>query len=118
MKAMDPSIIGEPVDAGIQGTSANLSSALLAITPQTSIWSCPITLTQKEPDSRISFQEPESLPGRKATNGGSSDTEVNDPIAIPIGFPLLTAVTAVTPVGKCPRTLRNTSDSMPVIATP
>ena len=77
-----------------------------------------MTLTQNDPDSRISFQEPESFPGKNATKGGSSETDVNDPIAIPIGLSLLTAVTAVTPVGKCPKTFRNTPESISATATP
>ncbi len=77
-----------------------------------------MTFTQNDPASRISFQEPDSLPGRKATKGGSSDTEVKEPIAIPIGLPSLTAVTAVTPVGKCPKTLLNSPGSISVTTTP
>ena len=44
--------------------------------------------------------------GRKPTIGGSSDTEVNEPIVKPIGSSSCKPDTIVTPVGKCPSTLR------------
>src|SRR5688572_9562533 len=50
--------------------------------------------------------------GRNPTIGGSSDTEVNEPIVNPAGRSPLMPVTIVTPVGKCPRTVRNCFGSM------
>src|SRR6185436_20570262 len=44
--------------------------------------------------------------GRNPTSGGSSDTEVNEPIVKPTGSPSTIAVTTVTPVGKWPSTRR------------
>ena len=42
----------------------------------------------------------EDLVGRKATSGGSSDTEVKEPITMPTGSPAgSVAVTTTTPVG-------------------
>ena len=38
----------------------------------------------------------------KATSGGSSDTDVNDPTVSPAGAPSWTAVTTATPVGTWP----------------
>src|SRR5690606_8108743 len=45
--------------------------------------------------------------GRKPTSGGSSDTDVNDPTVKPVGVPSALPDTIVTPVGKCPSTVRN-----------
>ena len=46
--------------------------------------------------------------GRNPTSGGSSDTDVNDPMVNPTGVPSAEqAVTTVTPVGKWPSTWRN-----------
>ena len=44
--------------------------------------------------------------GKKPTSGGSSETDVNDPIVKPTGSPSTIAVTTVTPVEKCPSTRR------------
>lgn len=44
--------------------------------------------------------------------GGSSDTEVNDPIVKPTGSPSCSPDTIVTPVGKCPSTVRKSWGSM------
>jgi hypothetical protein len=54
---------------------------------------------QKRPAARIFGQLLDVLSGKKATSGGSSDTEVNDPTTIPTGASPLIAVTAQTPVG-------------------
>ena len=42
----------------------------------------------------------DALPGRKPTRGGSSETDVNDPMVRPTGRWPSCAVTTVTPVGK------------------
>ena len=44
--------------------------------------------------------------GKKPTNGGSSDTDVNEPMVNPTGSSSTIAVTTVTPVGKWPSTRR------------
>ena len=67
----------------------------------------------ERPAARIFGKLVEPRSGRNATRGGSSDTEVNDPTAIPTG-PLSScvAVTTTTPVGKCPRTWRKRPGSI------
>jgi 5-formyltetrahydrofolate cyclo-ligase len=70
------------------------------------------TLTQKLPASFISAQVSESVWGRKPTSGGSSDTDVNEPIVKPCGrSPSAMPVITVTPVGKCPSTVRKCLES-------
>ena len=49
--------------------------------------------------------------GRNPTSGGSSETDVNEPIVNPAGTSPAQPVTIVTPVGKCPSTLRNWAES-------
>jgi hypothetical protein len=41
--------------------------------------------TQNEPDEAIRGQLRDDVPGKKPTNGGSSDTDTNEPIVIPTG---------------------------------
>ncbi len=68
-------------------------------------------LTQKLPLRSMAGQLLDDLPGQNMTRGGSSETEPNDPMARPTGTPPSMAVTTVTPVGKCPRTRRNSVES-------
>src|SRR6056297_550733 len=50
--------------------------------------------------------------GRNPTIGGSSDTEVNEPMVNPCGVPFESIpATTVTPVGKCPMTVRKCLES-------
>ena len=61
----------------------------------------------------MAFQECDDVPGRKPTSGGSRDTETNDPMVMPKGFPsALQPVTTTTDVGAWPRTARKTEGSM------
>ncbi|GAA1088403.1 hypothetical protein GCM10009579_05940 [Streptomyces javensis] len=47
------------------------------------------------------------FPGRNATSGGVSETEVNDATVMPTGLPCASRdVMAVMPLGKWPRTVR------------
>ncbi len=62
--------------------------------------------TQNEPDASILGHDDELFPAKKATSGGSSDTDANDPTARPTGTPSEAAVITVTPVGKWPSTWR------------
>ena len=56
----------------------------------------------------------EVFPGRNATSGGSSETEVKDETVMPTGLPAASSeVIAVIPLGKCPRTERNLTESKP-----
>lgn len=88
-------------------TPANLS------VPEWAIWVlsrwCPSasTLTQKLPTLRILGQLVEVRAGLKSTNGGSSESEVNDWQVSPCGPSGPSAATTTMPVQKCPRTLRN-----------
>src|ERR1700759_5622585 len=85
--ARTPSRIGEPDPAGCHDSSANLSPPLTAKVRQTDSWSDPRMLTQKCPESRNRGQLLELLSGMNATSGGSRETELNDPIALPAGLP-------------------------------
>ena len=57
-------------------------------------------------DPAWSGQLDEVFWGQNSTSGGSSETDENEPMAMPTGWPSLVPVMIVTPVGKCPRTLR------------
>jgi hypothetical protein len=56
------------------------------------------------PDASTLGHDDECLPTQNSTWGGSSDSDVNDPMAMPIGLPSCMDVTTVTPVGKWPST--------------
>src|SRR5690349_16102558 len=65
-------------------------------------------LTQNFPARSILGQLVELLSGKKATSGGWSDTDVNEPTTKPARDPSrCVAVTTQTPVGYCPSTWRN-----------
>src|SRR3954451_14031612 len=104
--AITPETIGEPFGDGSQATSSNRSSSTSrAKDQQRSPWSAPSTFTQNRPVGAIFCQLIDSAVGRKPTAGGSSDTDVKDPIVMPKGCPSSARpVTIVTPVGKCPST--------------
>ena len=109
--AMPPSRIGAPDDAGRQPTPANLSMPLRANWAQSS--SCPALrmFTQNAPAARIFGELVNDLSGRKATSGGSRDTDVNELTTMPTGPDGPIAVITATPVAKCPRTCRNRLES-------
>src|SRR3954471_16985327 len=93
--------MGVPESAGLQLTSTNFSGALEANARQMCSWSAPRTLAQKNPASRIFGKVVDFLSGRNATRGGSRETEVNDPTAMPTGAPSGPMdVIPATPVGK------------------
>jgi hypothetical protein len=70
-------------------------------------------LTQKRFAARIFGQLVELRSGKKATRGGSSETDVKDPTAIPAGVASSgAAVMTHTPVGYCPKTWRNHFESV------
>ncbi|MDT7641522.1 MAG: hypothetical protein QOC83_5810 [Pseudonocardiales bacterium] len=71
--------------AGDQATPANLSPPRVAKARQTSSCSSASTLTQKLLAVRIFGKLVDERSGRNATSGGSSDTEVNVPTAMPAG---------------------------------
>ena len=79
---------------------------LLANRQHRSPWLMPSTLTQKVPAEAIRNQRSDVVIGKNPTSGGSSDTEVNEPMVNPTGSPSTIAVTTVTPVGKWPSTRR------------
>src|SRR4051794_37467014 len=101
-------MIGEPVTVSAQSRPSNLSSRLEANRRQIASWPSPRTLTQKRPAPWIFGQLVDALSGKKATSGGSSETEVNEPTASPARSPSgVLAVITQTPVGYWPRTSRN-----------
>jgi hypothetical protein len=53
--------------------------------------------------------------GKNPIRGGSSETEVNELHAIPVGLPSTVPVTTTTPEGQCPSTSRKASGSMVVV---
>ncbi len=94
-----------------QPISANLSGALLAKTRQMSSWGSLRMLTQNLPASRILGHDVDVAPAQNSTWGGSSESEANEPTAMPTGAPSTTAVITVTPVGKWPSTCRYLAES-------
>ena len=85
--------------------SKGFSTLLFANCQHSSPCTEPSTLTQNEPVSAMSCQRVELTIGRNPTSGGSSETDVNEPIVKPTGVPsALVAVMMVTPVGKWPST--------------
>src|SRR6476660_7039530 len=111
--ATTPSSTGDPVPAEVQGTDVYLSPPRVANARQTCSWSPASTLMQNDPVSRIFGKLVDDRSGRNATSGGSRDTEVNDPTAMPTGpAASCSAVTTTTPVGKCPRTWRKRPGSI------
>src|SRR5579863_4532322 len=66
----------------------------------------------KRPLSRIDGHVVELFAGQNSTSGGSSETEVTEFADIATGPSGPLAVTTVTPVGRCPRTLRKRSASI------
>src|SRR3954469_11915725 len=82
IQASAPSRIGDPELAGRQESSANLSPPFIANARHTDSCSAPRMLTQNDPESRNFGQLDEPLSGMKATSGGLSDTELNEPTAM------------------------------------
>ena len=77
-----------------------MSSAFEENARQTASWSSARMFTQNAPESRNFGQLDDDLSGMNATSGGSSDTDVNDPTAMPAYPPSgSAAVTTQTPVG-------------------
>src|SRR3954471_11393743 len=98
--ASTPSRIGEPDAAARHDSSANLSPPFIAKARHTDSCSAPRMLTQNAPESRNFGQLEDDRSGMNATSGGSSDTDENDPTAIPAGRPSPSMpVTTATPVG-------------------
>ena len=94
--------------------SKGSSMLLLANRQQRSPWSTPSTLTQKLPADAMRSHRSDVVIGKNPTSGGSSDTEVNEPMVNPTGSSSTIAVTTVTPVGKCPSTRRYFSGSIDI----
>src|SRR5687768_11926777 len=106
-------MIGQPVGEWVHVTSSKRPSPtpLLAKRQQSAACSSRRTLTQNFPAGAIACHVSLLTIGRKPTSGGSSETDVNDPIVKPDGMSPAMPVTIVTPVGKCPSTLRNWAES-------
>jgi hypothetical protein len=95
---------GEDRGAGVGGgLPLGLAEAIVvgaANRRATGSWSAPRMLTAKDPAARIAGHEREASAGRNPTSGGSSETDVNDPMDRPTGPAGVSALTTVTPVGK------------------
>ena len=112
--ATTPSMIGEPEPASRLSMPANRSNAGAANRRQRCSWSALRMLTQNEVAFSICCHVLDSRFGKKAINGGSSDTELKEPTAIPTAAPVSSlAVTTETPVGYWPSTRRNRCGSVP-----
>src|SRR5438045_9169376 len=108
IQASAPSRIGDPELAGRHASSANLSPPFIANARHTDSCSAPRMLTQNEPESRNFGQLVELRSGMNATSGGSSETDVKDPAALPAGCPSGShPVTTATPAAKGPSPCRN-----------
>src|SRR5689334_2171575 len=112
-----PSRTGAPDGAGDHRTPANLSAPLIPNTRDSSRCPSASTLTQKLPPRAIRCQLVDRRPGQNRTSGGSRDSAANAWQANPTGSPLSTPVTTVTPVQKCPSTLRKRSGRTDVTAS-
>jgi hypothetical protein len=112
IQATTPSRIGDPEPAGRHASPANLSAPFVANARHTGSWLAESTFTQKEPEARILGKLEDPLSGKKASSGGTSDTDVNEPTAIPAGRPCGSIpVTTTTPVGNRPSTCLNRAES-------
>src|ERR1700730_17544866 len=100
-------MIGDPRFDIRYGRPSNLFSPLEAKRRHTCSWSAASMLTQNRPTERILGQLLEVRSGKNATSGGFSETDVNEPTAIPASNSSAAAVTTHTPVGYCPSTSRN-----------
>src|ERR1700750_2644251 len=83
IQASVPSRTGAPDGDGRQGTPANLSAPGVAEGRQRAPGLAVSTLTQTAPAAAMRGQLTEVFAGRMAISGGSSDTDVKEPIAIP-----------------------------------
>src|ERR1700728_1819910 len=83
IQATQPCRIGEPEPAERNFCPEHLSPPLAAKRLHTDSWSAPRMLTQKEPARSTFGQLVDDLSGKKATIGGSSDTDANEPMTIP-----------------------------------
>jgi len=98
--------MGEPPAEGRHPMRLNRSAPLVANTRQTSSWCSLRMLTVNLPAASILGQVDESFDAQNSTSGGSSDTDEKEFADTPMGsFPSM-AVMMVTPVAKCPRTVR------------
>src|SRR5215212_9765830 len=93
IQASTPSSLGEPEDAGVQPSPANLSSALDENARQTASWSSARMFTQNAPAERMAGHDVDDLPAQNPTSGGSREIEKKEPTANPPGRP--SAPTAV-----------------------
>ena len=99
------SMIGEPRADRWYPRPSNLSATFEAKRRQTGSCSEPRMLTQKRPADWIFGQLDEPRSGKNATSGGSRETDVNEPTAMPAGRWFGgDAVTTHTPVGYCAST--------------
>ena len=106
IQATAPSRIGEPPGPRVHSSSANFSPPETAKRRASSACASERTLTQKRPVARIAGQLVEVSAGLTAISGGSSETDMKEPIASPAGPSSPWPVTTLTPVGRCPMTLR------------
>src|SRR4051812_29721617 len=90
--------IGDPVAPRCHPRPGNLSAPLVAKTRQTSSCSMPRTFTQNAPEGWMRGHDVDDLAGANATNGGSSDTEKNEPQVSPTGSSPSMPVTIVMPL--------------------
>jgi hypothetical protein len=72
----------------------------------TSSWSAARMFTQNAPVASMRGQLVDPLPGRNPTSGGSSDTDVKDPMATPTGPSSPDPLMITTPVGYVPSVFR------------
>src|SRR5581483_7173608 len=104
---------GDPVFPRFQPTPSKRSPALAPKRRQVSSWWPPRMFTAKWPLSRIAGQVVDVCAMQTRTSGGSRETDVNELAAMPAGPFGPCPVTIVTPVAKCPRTVRKRALSMP-----
>src|SRR6266567_5062766 len=103
--------MGEPPAEGRQPMRLNRSAPFVANTRQMSSWCSLRMLTVNFPVASIFGHVVESFEAQNSTRGGSIETDVNALAETPMGSLSLSAVMIVTPVAKCPRTVRKDGSS-------
>src|SRR5215475_12506101 len=103
--------IGDPAAEGRQPMRLNRSAPFVANTRQTSSWCSLRMFTVNLPAASILGHVVDTFEAQNSTSGGSSDTEVNEFAETPMGSLPSIAVMMVTPVAKCPSTVRKDGSS-------
>src|SRR5688572_5138742 len=98
--------MGQPFELGRHPIRLNRSAPFVANTRHTSSWCSLRMFTVKFLAASIFGHVLDALAAQNSTSGGSSETDENELADTPTGESPSIAVMIVTPVAKCPRTVR------------